>query len=181
MKKRLFVSIPLPDDLQDDLAGAMEKFQIPGVKWTSHENLHITLHFIGYVEENIIHTLQEEIERVVALAEPVELKFERLTIAPPNKIPSMIWALFEDVGGGYKKLATSLRDALSEFGDNEVKEPIPHVTLARFDTPTIAQSINLEIFSPIAAQEFRVSRVELMESHLSQSGPIYTIIRSYEL
>ena len=181
MKKRLFVSIPLPDNFQEDFAAAMGKIQIPGVKWTSHENLHITLHFIGYVKEDITHALEEELERVIASVEPVELKFERATIAPPNKIPSMIWALFEDVGGGYKKLATSLIDALSEFGDNEVKEPIPHVTLARFDTPTIAQSINLEIFSPIAAQEFRVSRVELMESHLSQSGPIYTIIRSYEL
>src|SRR3989344_7838374 len=104
MKKRLFISIPLPDDLEENLAGAMEKVQIPGVKWTRHENLHITLHFIGYVEEDITHALEEELERVIASVEPVELKFERATIAPPNKIPSMIWALFEDVGGGYNKL-----------------------------------------------------------------------------
>ncbi|OGY58437.1 MAG: 2'-5' RNA ligase [Candidatus Colwellbacteria bacterium RIFCSPHIGHO2_02_FULL_45_17] len=181
MKKRLFVSIPLPDDLQDDLAGAMEKVQIPGVKWTSHENLHITLHFIGYLEEDLMKALEEEIESIVSGTKPVKLKFEKIIIGPPNRNPSMVWAMFEDIGGGFKELATNLAASLSEFGDGDTKEPIPHVTLARFDTPSIAESINLKVLDPGESPEFGVSCVELMESQLSKLGPMYTVIRSYAL
>lgn len=179
MKKRLFVSISLPDDLQDHFAGVMERVRVPGVKWTMHENLHITLHFIGYVEEDLVGAIEGKIEKVVRGARSVNLKFEEAEIAPPNGIPKMVWATFEDIGGGYKKLEMNLAEALREFGGGDTKKPIPHVTLARFDVPSIARSIDLKKFDYTESAEFTASRIEFMESRLSSLGPTYTVIHSY--
>ena len=46
---RLFLALDLPDDVRQRLAGICNG--VPGVRWVAAQNLHLTLRFIGEVEE----------------------------------------------------------------------------------------------------------------------------------
>ena len=52
---RLFVAIPLPEDIGDGLSRICAG--VPGAKWVAPENLHITLRFIGEVDGGAFHDI----------------------------------------------------------------------------------------------------------------------------
>jgi 2'-5' RNA ligase len=180
MKKRLFVAIPLPQDLAEEIADWSRSLKSRELRLTPKENLHFTVYFIGYVDEEKIAVLAEALEQALVGIKPFPLKFEKIIFAPPGKSPRMIWAVFQ--GEGYKYLRAEVSRSLRQFArrDSARLEPIVHATLARFKDRRLAQSLALK--QPrFTASRFLVSRVDLMESVLSRAGPSYTILRSFPL
>ena len=60
---RLFVAIPLPEDIGDGLSRICAG--VPGAKWVAPENLHITLRFIGEVDGGAFHDIAAALARVL--------------------------------------------------------------------------------------------------------------------
>ena len=63
--KRLFVAIPLPNDLIQLLGTYQHVIVHPYLAWVKPENLHITLHFLGNTEESEIHNIEEKLASLV--------------------------------------------------------------------------------------------------------------------
>ena len=61
---RLFVGLDLPENLGERLTGL--RGQIPGARWIPRENLHITLRFIGEVDEETAADLEASLVKVDA-------------------------------------------------------------------------------------------------------------------
>lgn len=179
MKRRMFAAIPLPDTLRHELAAYGRRSRAPEIRWTREENLHITVYFIGWVDESALTDVKEKMRGALEGAEPFTLTFDRILFAPPGKTKRMVWALFRD-SKSYEKLAESVAQALGEYADGTMLKLIPHVTLARFKVPGIAKGNELRE-PKLTVNEFAVSRVELMESKLSPSGPTYSVVESYEI
>ena len=177
MKKRLFVSISLPDWLVDELLLYGEDVELRGFRWTAGDNLHITVHFIGYVDDNRINDLSDKLSEAAHEFKSFSLAMDGIEFGPPGEAPRMIWAKFRD-SPPYNMLAGRIADTLGEFSERSTNRPIPHVTLARFKTPSLADGVNLNRFKET---EFEVSEVELMESVIFPDGPEYNVVESYKL
>jgi 2'-5' RNA ligase len=179
MKKRLFIAIPLPGYLKDALAECEIRYPIPGLRWVGAENLHITVLFLGYTDEEILPMVEEKARIICSGLQPFSLAFERLCFAPPGRPARMIWAVFLD-GGEYKDLSQTMYNALREFGfpDTRNKESIVHITLARFREPSVAKAVKLQQ-PEIQERAFEVTSCQLVESKLMRSGAEYKVIARF--
>jgi len=61
MKKRLFISIPITEELRDVFFDLKEKYASQEIRWTVPGNLHITVYFIGYVDEGLLPEIIEKL------------------------------------------------------------------------------------------------------------------------
>src|ERR1017187_5949501 len=86
--ERLFVAVPLPDPVRDELSGLAEPLR--GVSWTRPAQLHLTLRFIGEVPAGMIERIEERLAsiRVESFIIPVE----GVGAFPPKGPPRVIWA-----------------------------------------------------------------------------------------
>lgn len=181
MKKRLFVAIQLPERLRDVFAEYQAQYSAPGLRWVSAENLHITVLFIGYADEEVLTKIEEKISNVCSKTQPFSLAFEQICFGPPSRPPRMIWAVFSG-GAEYKNLSDVMYHALREFGfpDTRNKESIVHITLARFRDPSVAKAVQLPQ-PEVKEGVFEVLSCDLMESKLARSGAQYSVVKNFSL
>ncbi len=183
MKKRIFLSINLPEKIKNKLAEYQEKWDIP-VKWTNKDNLHITLVFLGYTKDENLGLICESVEEVVKKSSPFVLKLEKVCYNDLKDIPRMVWVVGKK-NSQLDSLKNNLENSLSRnnFSSPQRKSFIPHVTLGRIkkwqfrkmepeDIPEIKEEISLS---------FEVNSIELMNSVLKRKGPKYEILQSFQL
>lgn len=175
---RLFVAVPLPEAVQDELDSI--GFGIPGANWVPGENMHITLRFIGEVCEADAMDIDDALQAVRVPA------FD-ITIEGVGHFGQMRQARAVYAGIGRNPMLTRLRDkvesALVRAGQPpEGRKFTPHVTLARIKGETghhLANFIaanNLLRLGPIP-----VDRFTLFRSHLKREGSFYEPLADYML
>ena len=78
---RCFIAIPLSQEIKEKIAEIQKHFEIPGIKLVEKENLHITLKFLGEVEEGKVRQIAEILREI----EFEQFEFEILNV---NAFPS---------------------------------------------------------------------------------------------
>lgn len=69
---RLFVGLALPDAVRDRLATLQNG--VPGARWVPPETFHVTLRFVGEIDEDVAADLDAELATLSAPAVPVRLR-----------------------------------------------------------------------------------------------------------
>ena len=181
--RRLFFAIPIPTEVKEILSSIEQKISLPLVRWTKPQNIHVTLFFMGDVEESEIPEVVESFKFVISKHQPFTLSFKNILLAPPHRPPSMVWASFCE-SESFEKLARDVQKKLGCFidekllHDNSKKKLIPHITLARFKGFVNVRDILLPKF---LVPDFKVDKIELVESQLTTGGPIYSSVGSFDL
>jgi len=188
MGHRIFIAINLPDDIKKRLVFHQSKWPELPIRWTKKENLHITLVFIGYVNDQELIEICKIVEKVAVRNSSLSLNLNKICYGPPKKIPPrMVWAegeKSEELG----KLQNDLENSLSGsevkiMKESEARPYAPHITLGRIkqwefrkiepeERPVVEEEISLN---------FPVQSIEVMESELKRGGAEYTILESYSL
>jgi 2'-5' RNA ligase len=146
----------LPEEIKRQLAKYQEKWPELPAKWTAKDNLHITLEFLGDLTD-------------VEVGEVCQIVNE---VAKRNK--------------SFDIVLNDLQECLLEkvaFRPEPAKGFILHITLARIsewafrqiepeERPEINEDIDLT---------FTVESIEVMESVLKRTGPVYTVLESHQL
>ncbi|GIW61490.1 MAG: hypothetical protein KatS3mg089_0342 [Patescibacteria group bacterium] len=134
-KKRLFIGTPLSEELSLDLISYTEIFASDG-KIVPKENLHLTLLFLGVVEEPCIKDIIIQVEQVFKNYHSIFLEAKGITCVPPNS-PRMVWLEFKK-NQIFTNLVQDLANTLSQFVHRKLqkKQVIPHVTLVRLKKTT---------------------------------------------
>jgi 2'-5' RNA ligase len=181
MKKRLFIAIPLEQNIQHTLGCYKQNFNQHNITWIPPENLHITLYFLGNVEEKIIPNLIDDINATLIDIKTFSLNFKQITLAPPNKTPTMIWIQFEK-NKQYDQLCFTLQNAIQKYESKNKpsnhQELIPHITLARFKGYV---PITQENLVQLDIPHVPVKACHLIESQLTPEGPIYVTLSTFML
>jgi RNA 2',3'-cyclic 3'-phosphodiesterase len=175
---RLFIAVPLPEDIQDAL-GAIST-GIPGAAWTPNDNMHITLRFIGEVDAAAAHDIDDMLLGVRPPA--FDLTIEGVGHFGPLREARLLWA-------GVPRIAplVHLRDkvesAVVRAGQPpETRKFVPHVTLARIKGETGHHLANfLAENSLLRLGPFPVTHFTLFRSHLKRSGSVYEPLADYPL
>lgn len=181
MTKRLFVAINISDHTKDVLSANQDRSVNKDVKWTKPENFHFTINFLGVTDINDLLKIADTLREIAGQAQEFDLEYKELAFAPPNKTkPTMIWAVFNS-NDFFDELVENINEEmlkiLSTYSSGR-KEQTPHITLARFKGADVPKSIQL-VKSKKGLKSIHVSSIELMESELNSSGPIYTILESF--
>jgi RNA 2',3'-cyclic 3'-phosphodiesterase len=155
-----------------------------GVGWVAPENLHITLKFLGRVEEARLVLVRACLDRAAAGIGPFEIAIESLGAFPAPTRPRVIWAGVDKGLEPLAALAGRVERELAEMGfAPEARGFTAHVTLGRVREPrrNPALATALERAGAITLGALRVDRLSLMRSDLSPAGARYTELSAHPL
>lgn len=169
----------------EDLRLKLEK-DLPesAVRWSEH--LHLTTQFLGNIEDGRVGDFGIAIRKACTGARPFTLCCAGIGCFPSARQPRVIWAGLSGDTEPLQKLKAALDHALEPLGyvpENRAFKP--HLTIARVREFNSRQRQLMpklvEQFKELQFGEWRVSRVELMQSLLSPKGAQYKVIECVEL
>jgi 2'-5' RNA ligase len=175
---RLFVAIGLPEAVRLRLA-ALER-GVPGARWLPPDNLHLTLRFIGEVNEGLAEDAASALANVRAPA--FEITLAGVGHFGPLKRAHSVWAGVEPCAL-LGRLHHNIESALVRAGFRpEGRKFRPHVTLARVRGETGHHLANfLAEHSTYRDGPVSVTGFSLFVSHLTRNGAIYEAAETYPL
>ncbi|MBF0250192.1 MAG: RNA 2',3'-cyclic phosphodiesterase [Alphaproteobacteria bacterium] len=176
---RLFTAVAIPERHRQHLAATMHG--IKGARWVAEENLHVTLRFIGEVDEDVALDLDAALAEV--RGEPFTLAVQG--VGAFGHPPRVLWAgVKAEPEGALAHLHAAVESALVRAGlEPEGRKFAPHITLARFKgrPPADALGMFLEDHALLTFPEFTVEGFILYRSILGHEGPHYDAIAEYQL
>ena len=174
---RLFVALELPAALRQRLA--LMGGGVPGARWQREDQVHLTLRFIGEVEESTAADIDDALAAIRAPRFFMELsgvgEFG-------GKVPRALWAGVR-VGDELAHLQRKVETALQRLGlPAEERKFSPHVTLARLKGAPRGKVLEfLTHHALLSSPPFEVERFVLFSSHLGSGGSVYHLEREYPL
>lgn len=180
--RRLFLAIKLPQELLAQLHSYQEQLNPQLFRLVEEDKLHLTLIFLGYVEEEKIKTIQNITLEITKNFQPQAIQFLDTVYGPNPKCPRLIWLCGisnHSLEQLKRILEKELRDKTKISLEEESRSFLPHITLARIRTPFPS---NLPPETKINTQihfSFSPSSLWLMESHLYREGAQYTDLAEF--
>ncbi|MEJ0025153.1 MAG: RNA 2',3'-cyclic phosphodiesterase [Rhizomicrobium sp.] len=175
--QRLFVALSIPDTVAQSLA--LLQAGVPGARWQTREQLHLTLRFIGEVDGRDAAAIHDALSGIVAPAFTLELhgvgEFG-------TKHPHALWAGVrpnEALLHLQKKIETAIQRAVLAA---ERQKYTPHVTLARLRGTPVGRVLDyLTDHALYSSTPFPVAGFILYSSVLTSDGSIYRAEQAYRL
>jgi len=175
---RLFAGLTIPKAHRQQLASIQSG--VKDARWISPENLHVTLRYIGEVDEDVAAELAAALNEVAA--EPFEITLKGVgTFGSP---PHSLWVGVNDKPtGALNHLQMNVESVLVRAGlDPEGRKFTPHVTLVRFrrsvNQARLAQ--HLSTHAGFVLPPFEVQGFTLYQSHLGHQGAHYEPFAEYD-
>ena len=174
---RLFTGLEIPPMLAQSLA--MMRGGLPGARWIDPENYHLTLRFIGDIDDALAREIAGVLGRVHR--RPFELRLDGLTSFGGRK-PRAVVAVVTPVAPLMELQAEHDR-MLQRLGlEPEGRKYTPHVTLARLrDSSSHQVADYLAARGHFRSMSFEVSRFVLFSSRASTGGGPYIVEEAYPL
>jgi 2'-5' RNA ligase len=181
---RLFVAIELPEEarrrlesLQKAVQKAVHWSDYPDPKWIRHDQMHLTLKFLGDTPDESVPALVDRLRQI--RSEPIQLALDGVICFPERGPIRVIAASMVDCEGRCTELQKTVDDACQGAGFRlERRRWVPHATLCR-----IKQSLPSHWRKSLTQIErkdfFTVSDFSLVESRLSQAGPEYATVARF--
>jgi 2'-5' RNA ligase len=180
---RLFVAVNLPVAERQRLfeeTSVLRNGRFP-VRWVLPESMHVTLAFLGHVEEDAVASILEAVERTAGRHEQFTLKLGGVGAFPNLRRPRVLW-VGADVGQTMLEAQTAVVRELEPLGfEPERRGWSPHVTLGRADKNARTGAFNglAAIAAAVTYEtEVAVETVDLMRSLPGRGGAHYERIGS---
>lgn len=177
MNKRLFLAIALPDNYISIFKEISRKNNFKGIRWTNLDNLHLTIYFLGNVKEKNLSALEKQLQIIQDL--PIfSLRFNKITLAPPDRSPRMIWAQFYPQES-FNALNQKIYQATKNISHQKPHlKQIPHITLARLKNWADFRKITLP---QVKLNDLKIQKIELISSVLTPQRAQYATISDFKL
>jgi len=175
--QRLFVALALPDAVAMTLQ--MLQAGVPGARWQSREQLHLTLRFIGEVDGRDQAMIEDALAAIDARAFTLELhgvgQFG-------NKNPHALWAGVRP-NEALLHLQRKIETAVQRAGQPPDRHKYtPHITLARLRGASVGRVMDyLHDHALYSAPPFEVRGFILYSSQLTPNGSLYRAERAFPL
>ncbi|NHN43566.1 RNA 2',3'-cyclic phosphodiesterase [Halorubellus sp. JP-L1] len=183
---RLFVSVDLPDALAPAVADVQSLVaDAAGVDPTDPEQTHVTLQFLGETPEHRLDAVADAVQAAVddADVDPFEVEYGDLGVFPSLDYVSVVWLGVREGDLELARLHEAVERETTALGyDPEDHEFTPHATIARVrhgGGKDRVQSVVVEEEPTVGTAT--VDEVRLTESVLTDDGPRYETVRSFEL
>lgn len=178
---RLFIALDIPAEIRTRLTEYMERARAlaPEARWARVEGLHVTLKFIGHVDDAVVEQIKAALASIKAA--PFDVKFTGVGFFPNPNAARVFWAGV-DGGDHLSRLASTIDGALEKLGFPRENKPYhPHLTLARTSSRPLRElrpllAGPLPQFGTMTAREFF-----LYQSQPQKGGSKYTKLERFTL
>lgn len=183
---RLFVSVDLPDGLAEPIAALQADLEpADGIDLTDPTQAHLTLKFLGKVDEDRVETVEAALQRAVEAADvrPFEATFEGVGAFPSEDYIRVVWLGVSNGSQAFSELAAAVETELTDIGfAPEDHDFTPHVTLARMRHAGGKERVQtfLREQDPTVGS-MTVEEIRLTESRLGPEGPEYRTVTAVPL
>ncbi len=176
---RLFTCIWLPKDIKSNIIKFQNKIKkLPiKAKFVEPENIHITITFIGEIDENKINDLIKKIDSVINNFNKIKIELEGLKLIPSENFIRVIGIDVKD-NESLMKLIKNIGSCIESRFYESTK-----LTLCRVKNifnKNIVQNF-IEKNRDIKIGSFEVEEISLVESILGRQGPTYKTIHKFKL
>ena len=183
---RAFIAIELPENLRREIASLQEKLRSTGadVKWVEPSNLHLTLKFLGNVEEAQASALIEALKSPVESYSAFPMRLEGIGAFPGTTSPRVIWVGTSEGGEALKKLAANVEKVCTQLGFPSEERPFSgHLTVGRVRSKDRLAALvkELQIVEFQAGARMLADRLILFRSTLFPKGSIYTSLAEFPI
>lgn len=174
---RLFIAVEIPEDVSKQLHALQDKLRIPG-KATLTKSFHLTLKFLGEVDEEKLLTLIGGLSKIKF--QSFEASLSEIGAFPNTDNPRVVWIGLEP-NETINALQKDIDSATQKLGFDPDNRFHPHLTLARIKFLKDKNSFKdlLEDIAPHQAL-FKVDSFKLIRSTLTPEGPVYEILESFK-
>jgi 2'-5' RNA ligase len=175
---RTFLAIEVPEKIRkkiDDVIRDEKKRDLP-IKWVKCENLHITLQFLGEIDENKKKEITPVLQEVVNKVTPFHISLEGIGCFPTPKKPRVVWVGVIQGKENLCSIAQKVETALAGYGFREEKRFHPHLTIGRIKKFCTVDEI---LKRQITSDPFVVDSIVLFQSTLKPEGPIYEALQTF--
>ena len=175
---RLFVGIALPPSLRDRLS--VMSSGLSGARWISPENLHLTLCFLGQVDDHLADDIDLTLSSIEAPA--FDYTVNGINTFGRGHQVHTLWAKVEAVPS-LMALQAKIETAMLRLGQEpEHRKFTPHITLARTKGASTAKVAEwLETSGGLSFGPVHVGSFALFRSHLGSGPPYYEVLSEYLL
>lgn len=179
LTKRLFIgSLFDSEDLQKVYPEIIDNFQhVLKGKWTEIENLHLNFKFLGEIDSDKVSEIKDELQDDLKVYES-PLKFHGIGAFPNFSDPRVLFMHIFSPDRMVFTASNSIEDKLEKFGiEREKRRFKPHLTLCRIKSIFTGFEDVARDYNKVQFTEVNSFKINLIESELTQKGPIYKIIK----
>lgn len=180
--KRIFTAVDVSDETRAKVSGYIEtlrgEFPSLRVGWDKPEKLHLTLKFLGDIDEIQLEKLTEAVEETAKQISNFKLRISGTGAFPSARNARVLWLGVKDEADGLRKLSEILETECERFGfARETRNFKAHLTIARLREPHKSKElIERHLKNDFQAEEFAASAIAIYESRLQKSGSVYSTI-----
>jgi len=174
---RTFIAIDVDDReviskitrFQEELASSSSK-----LKLVEPENVHLTIKFLGNVEEHRLPHIYKVIDEISRRMSPFEMVLSGVGSFPSATRPRVIWVGIKEGFEEALHLIDLVESSLARLGfSRERRKPQPHVTVARVKYSSNDLERIISKFTDVEFGRILVKEVKVKKSTLTPKGPIY--------
>lgn len=183
---RIFVAIGINPEIKEKVAEVQEQLKLAkaDVRWVAKENLHLTLHFCGEANEKQTQDIIKSCRGIAFESAPFSLEIKHVGTFPPYGDPRIIWTSVEKGRDEAITLIEVTKRHLTMItGMTEKKDISPHLTFGRIRTTKNIGVLTTQLrkFANLDFGQQLVDKIQVMESKLKPTGPVYSILEEIKL
>lgn len=184
---RTFIAVEVEDHIRAQLVDLQQTLarSAPDVKWVEQENLHVTLLFLGDVDERDVIQVCRSVQRTCERFEPFLLTVQGVGCFPNARRPRTIWAGIDQGASELIALHDALETTLHDLGcyRREERQFTPHITLGRLKGERTPDRLPqaLERQAAWRGGECSIEEIRVQSSQLTPQGPVYSTLSTVPL
>jgi 2'-5' RNA ligase len=182
---RTFIAVDIPQEVKqkiDAVSASLKKYG-GRVSWVRAANLHLTMKFLGEIDDGLLPGLKRALEERLSGSSRFQFTLKNLGAFPNFRRPRVIWIGIDSGVRELTDLAVRVDEATGSLGFEKETRPFSaHLTIARVKDPGTVTDLVSEVektgfeSGPIDAEE-----VIIMKSQLTPRGSIYTALEQIKL
>lgn len=184
---RTFIAIRLPLEVTELLKSIQTSLNrgLKGVSWVRPESIHLTLKFLGEIDDAKALKISAELQKATEGISPFKLEVGGVGSFPNAKAPKVVWAGIKE-SAGLLKLQKKIDERLASIGFEAENRPFtPHLTLCRIKSAEEGRALGKLVTESASGEQakaaFTVDSFVFMKSVLKPSGAEHTAIKEFAL
>ncbi|MBI2560737.1 MAG: RNA 2',3'-cyclic phosphodiesterase [Planctomycetes bacterium] len=185
MKLRTFIAVEINEEIRKGLSDLITRLKTTGadVKWVAPENIHITLKFLGYIEDSQVVLVSQLIREATTSINSFTTVIKHLGAFPNVKRPRVIFVVAHEEGNNLATIYSRLNESLTKLDiESESREFTPHLTVGRVKSLKNLTALT-DLMDSLKESSFgqqMVKGIVLMQSDLKPTGPVYKKLEEFK-